>query len=342
MVMIKKTTYKDSGVNIEAGYDVMNKAKLAAKKTRIPGVIGDIGLFGGCFAINKDQVLVSGTDGVGTKLKLAFDLGIHDTVGIDLVAMNADDVVTTGAKPLFFLDYIGCHKVDPKVLGEVLTGIAEGCQLAGCALIGGETAELSDMYKENEYDLAGFAVGVVDRKKLIDGKKIKAGDIVLGLGSSGLHSNGYTLARNIFFKTAKLSMKTKLKGLKKGLGEELLTPTRIYAKSILSLVNKIDVHGIAHITGGGLPENTARLLPKGLQITIDKFSWTPAPIFQHLQVYGDVDEAEMYKAFNMGIGMVLIVAKKDIAKSIAILQKSGEEVYQIGIVEKGTYGVVIH
>lgn len=338
---MKKLTYKGSGVNIEAGYKVMNQAKKSAKSTRIPGVIGNIGLFGACFAINKDQVLVSGTDGVGTKLKLAFDLGIHDTVGIDLVAMNVDDVVTCGARPLFFLDYIGCHKVDPKILGKVLIGIAKGCKMAGCALIGGETAELSDMYKENEYDLAGFAVGVVDRKKLIDGKKIKAGDIVLGLESSGLHSNGYTFARNIFFNVAKLSIDAKLAGLKKSLGEELLSPTRIYTKSILNLVDKIDVHGIAHITGGGLPENIARLLPKGLQVLINKSSWKPGLIFRYLKNYGNVNESEMYKAFNMGIGMAIIVSPKDIKKSMAILKKSGEKVHQIGTVEKGDQGVII-
>ena len=338
---MNKTTYKNSGVNIEAGYEVMKRAKKAAKLTRIPGVIGDIGLFGGCFAINKNQVLVSGTDGVGTKLKLAFDMGIHNTVGIDLVAMNADDVVTCGAKPLFFLDYIGCHKVDPKVLGEVLIGIAKGCKIAGCALIGGETAELSDMYKENEYDLAGFSVGVVDRKKLIDGSKIKSGDIVLGLASSGLHSNGYTLARNVFFYKAKLSLDTKLSGLKKSLGEELLTPTRIYSKSILSLTDKVSVKGIAHITGGGLNENMSRLLPKGLQISVDSSAWKPLTIFKYLQEYGDIEYSEMFKAFNMGIGMTVIVSPKDVDKSIAILKKSGEKVYKIGVVEKGKNLVVI-
>lgn len=336
-----KTTYKEAGVDIEAGYEVMRRAKAAARSTRIPGVLGDIGAFGGCFQIDSDKVLVSGTDGVGTKLKLAFDMGKHDTVGIDLVAMNADDVVTTGAKPLFFLDYIGCHKVDPKILGEVLIGIAEGCRQAGCALIGGETAELSDMYKINEYDLAGFAVGIVDKKDLIDGSKVKEGDVILGLASSGLHSNGYTLARNIFFNIAKLTVKSKVSGLKKTLGEELLTPTRIYTKSILNLVKKVKVNGIAHITGGGLPENTARVLPKGSRAVIESSKWTPNHIFKLLAQYGSIEPQEMFKAFNMGIGMIIVVSEKDVKKAIANLKKSGEKVFQIGKIVKGRNGVEI-
>lgn len=332
---MKKTTYKDSGVNIEAGYEVMKKAKLAAKMTRIPGVIGDIGLFGGCFAIDKDKVLVSGTDGVGTKLKLAFDLGIHNTVGIDLVAMNVDDVVTCGAKPLFFLDYIGCNKVDPKVLGEVLLGIAKGCRLAGCALIGGETAELSDMYKKNEYDLAGFAVGVVDKKNLIDGSGVKEKDVIIGLASSGLHSNGYTLARNVFFKKAKLKPSQKIKGLSKSIGEELLTPTKIYAKSIIALLKKVKVKGIAHITGGGLPENVERVLPKGLKAVIRKSSWPKGRIFSLLKEYGKIEDSEMYKAFNMGIGMILVVSKKDLKKATEALISLKEKHFIIGTIEKG-------
>ncbi|MBI5701885.1 phosphoribosylformylglycinamidine cyclo-ligase [Candidatus Saganbacteria bacterium] len=328
-------TYKNSGVNIESGYEVMNRAKKAARLTRIPGVIGDIGLFGGCFQINKNQVLVSGTDGVGTKLKLAFDMGRHDTVGIDLVAMNADDVVTCGAKPLFFLDYIGCHKVDPKILGEVLLGIAEGCKQAGCALIGGETAELSDMYKAGEYDLAGFAVGVVDKKNLIDGSKVKEGDVILGLGSSGLHSNGFTLARNIVFNIAKLKVNSKVEGLSRSIGEELLTPTRIYARSLLKLLDKVKVRAIAHITGGGLPENVARVVPKGLSAQIERSSWKPNPIFKVLQKLGDVSDNEMLKAFNMGIGMIVVVAKKDAKKASIILSKSGEKVFVIGRIKNG-------
>ena len=336
-----KSTYKEAGVDIEAGYEVMRKAREAARLTRIKGVVGNIGAFGGCFQIDKDKVLVSGTDGVGTKLKIAFDMGKHDTIGIDLVAMNADDVVTCGAKPLFFLDYIGCHKVDAKVLGEVLLGIAEGCKQAGCALIGGETAELSDMYKEQEYDLAGFAVGIVDKKDLINGSTIKEGDVILGLASSGLHSNGYTLARNVFFKKAKLNVNSRIHGLKKSLGEELLTPTRIYAKSILNLTKRIKVKGIAHITGGGLPENAARVLPKGLRAVIDSSKWKPNRIFKLLQEHGGIENDEMFKAFNMGIGMVLVVSEKDVKRATKNLENSGEKVYQIGKIIKGRAGVEI-
>ncbi len=335
-----KTTYKESGVNIEAGYEVMRRAREAAKSTRIPGVLGDIGLFGGCFEVGN-KVLVSGTDGVGTKLKIAFEMNKHDTIGIDLVAMNADDVVTCGAKPLFFLDYIGCHKVDPKVLGEVLLGIAEGCKLAGCALIGGETAELTDMYMKDEYDLAGFAVGIVDKKDLINGSKVKSGDIILGLASSGLHSNGYTLARNVLLKQAKLKLDSKLPGLKNSLGEELLTPTRIYAKSILSLIKKVKVKAIAHITGGGLPENAARVLPKGLRAVINSSKWKPNQIFKLLAEYGAIEPPEMFKAFNMGIGMIIVVSAKDVKKAIAALKNSGEKVFEIGKIVSGRHGVEI-
>lgn len=330
-----KVSYKKAGVNIEAGYKVMERAKRLARQTRIPGVLGDIGLFGGCFQINKDQVLVSGTDGVGTKLKLAFQMNKHDTLGIDLVAMNADDVVTCGARPIFFLDYIGCEKVDPRILGEVLKGIARGCKLAGCALIGGETAELSDMYKAGEYDLAGFAVGIVSKKDLIDGSKIKTGDVILGLASTGLHSNGYTLARNVFFKKSKLTVKSRLPGLKKTLGEELLTPTRIYARSIINLMQKVKIKGIAHVTGGGLPENVARILPRGLKAVIFKNTWKPQVIFRLLQQRGGISEKEMFTAFNMGIGMVVVVAKKDVKQAIVLLKNMHEVVYQIGCVKNG-------
>lgn len=334
-------TYKQAGVDIEAGYGVMEQAKVLARSTRTPGVVGDIGLFGGCFKIDKNKILVSGTDGVGTKLKIAFEMNKHDTVGIDLVAMNADDVVCCGAQPLFFLDYIGCHTVDPKILGEVLKGIAVGCKLAGCALIGGETAELSDMYKENEYDLAGFAVGVVDKKKLITGKKVKKGDLIIGLASSGLHSNGYTLARNVFFRMAGLTCGSKIPELKQAVGEELLTPTKIYSKSILALIKKVDIKGIAHITGGGLPENVARIIPINLSAEIDSLSWKPNDIFFALEKYGKIDRPEMYKAFNMGIGMVVVVSSKEAGKAIKTLEKCGEKAYVIGEIKKGKQGVVI-
>lgn len=322
--------YKDAGVDIEAGYEVVKRVKKLAKSTYIKGVLGEIGLFGGCFKLDSKNVLVSGADGVGTKLKLAFEMKKHDTVGIDLVAMNVDDVVACGARPLFFLDYIGCHKVEPDVMEQILVGIVKGCKMAGCALIGGETAELSDMYAKDEYDLAGFAVGVAKEKNLINGKKIKAGDQIIGLASSGLHSNGYTLARKIFFGDGELKITDKIKGLTNSIGEELLTPTRIYTKSILKLIEKVKVKGIAHVTGGGLPENVGRLLSNKLCAVIDRFSWKPMAIYGLLQQYGRVSKDELFKAFNMGIGMTIIVSPKDTNKALKILSDAGETPYLIG------------
>ena len=335
-------TYKQAGVDIQAGYEVVKRARRLAKSTYIKGVFSEIGLFGGCFALDNNKVLVSATDGVGTKLKLAFLMGKHDTVGIDLVAMNADDVVTCGARPLFFLDYIGCHKVDPKLLEKVLVGVAKGCKLAGCALIGGETAELTDIYKPKEYDLAGFCVGIVDKKDIIDPSKIKVGDKIIGLASSGLHSNGYTLARKVLFQGSKLSVNDKLRGLNVSIGEELLKPTRIYSKSILSLLKKVKPKGIAHITGGGLPENIGRILPKGCRAFIDRFTWTPQPIFQLIQMHGRVSKDEMFKTFNMGIGMALVVKKADVSKTLKALKTLKEKAYIIGEIRKGKRGVEIN
>jgi len=336
------STYKGSGVDIDAGYEVVRRVKKLARATHIPGVLGEIGLFGGCFELDKNHVLVAGADGVGTKLKLAFEMDKHDTVGIDLVAMNADDVVCCGARPLFFLDYIGTHRVDPDIMEQILIGVARGCKLAGCALLGGETAELSDLYSEGEYDLAGFAVGVAKKKDLINGQKIKPGDQIIGLASSGLHSNGYTFARQILLSDAQLPLDEKVRGLDKSLGEELLTPTRIYAKSILALIKKIKVKGIAHITGGGLPENIGRLLPKGTKAFIDRSTWRPKGIFGVLQLYGKVSKDEMFKSFNMGIGMTLIVSPKDTSKTLRILKDCGETAYLIGEIQKGKQVVEIN
>ncbi len=336
------TDYKDSGVDIEAGYEVVRRIKKLARSTYIPGVASDIGFFGGCFAIDRKHLLVSGADGVGTKLKLAFMMNKHDTVGIDLVAMNVDDVVACGARPLFFLDYIGCHKVELEIMEPILSGIAKGCRQAGCALIGGETAELSDLYVKGEYDLAGFAVGMVEKSKLIDGTKVRPGDKIIGLMSSGLHSNGYTLARKVFFTDAKLSVGDRLKGIDQSLGETLLTPTRIYTKSILQLVKKVKVKGIAHITGGGLPENVARLLPKGTKAMIDRFTWKPQGIFGLLQLYGRIGKDEMFKAFNMGIGMVVAVPDIEVRKAMRILEDLGEKPYLIGEIDKGKQQVEIN
>ncbi|MFC1495917.1 phosphoribosylformylglycinamidine cyclo-ligase [Candidatus Margulisiibacteriota bacterium] len=310
-----KVDYKKAGVDIDAANQAVKKIKKLATGTKSKAVLGNIGLFGGCFALNKQDVLVSATDGVGTKLKLAFMLNKHDTVGIDLVAMNVNDLICQGAKPLFFLDYIGCNKVDPRVIAQIVKGIVKGCKQAGCALIGGEIAELGDLYKKGEYDLAGFTVGVVKRKKLIDGSKIKPGDQIIGLASSGLHSNGFSLARKV---------------LSSRLAAMILKPTKIYVQSILKLLAVVPVNGIAHITGGGLYENIERLLRKGLKVKIDRSSWRVPPIFKLIQKRGKVTEKELFRTFNMGIGMAIILDSKKIDKAISILERSGEKVFEIG------------
>jgi phosphoribosylformylglycinamidine cyclo-ligase len=332
-------TYKDSGVDIDAGYEVVRRVKKLAKSTNIKGVLGEIGLFGGCFEIGKgykNPVLVSGTDGVGTKVKLAFDMNKHDTVGIDLVAMNADDVACLGAKPLFFLDYIACNKVEPDLIEKLLEGMAEGCRQAGCALIGGETAEMSDLYGVGEYDLAGFSVGVVEKKDIINGRTVKIGDKIIGLPSSGLHSNGYTLARKVVLDVAGLKVDSKVAGISKTIGEELLTPTKIYSKTILKTIDKVNVKAIAHITGGGLPENVERVIPKGAKAVFKKSKWDVLPIFNIIQKLGGIPDKEMFKAFNMGIGMILVVNPKDAAKAAKLC---GGEV--IGEIQKGNKEVEI-
>jgi phosphoribosylformylglycinamidine cyclo-ligase len=314
---LKPVTYRQAGVDIEAGYEVVRRAKKLSRSTNIKGVLGEIGLFGGCFEIDgkkfEQPVLVSGTDGVGTKVKIAFEMNKHDTVGIDLVAMNADDVVCMGARPLFFLDYIACNRIEPNVIEQILKGIAEGCRQAGCALIGGETAEMSDLYGKGEYDLAGFAVGIVEKKKIIDGSRVKAGDIIIGLPSSGLHSNGYTLARKVLFDVAGLKASSRVEGLGVTIGEALLEPTTIYSRTILKVIDKVKIKAVAHITGGGLPENVGRVIPKGTKAVIESSSWGKPKIFDVIKKLGNVADAEMFKAFNMGIGMVLVADKKDAA-----------------------------
>jgi phosphoribosylformylglycinamidine cyclo-ligase len=313
-------TYKQAGVDIEAGYEVVKRIKKVAK---------GIGLFGGLFPFGK-YYLVGATDGVGTKLKLAFLLNKHHTVGIDLVAMNVDDVVAMGAKPLFFLDYVALHKVDPNLVEKLVRGMVEGCKQADVELVGGETAELSDMYQKGEYDLAGFAVGIVEKSKVINGSKIREGDKIIGLASSGLHSNGYTLARKVIFDQAQIQPKDKLDGFDKPIGDELLTPTRIYAGLILDLIKKFKLKGIAHITGGGLPENLGRVIPPKRQAVIELNSWPIPKIFRLIQRLGDVDHEEMYKTFNMGIGMVLVVEAKQADRLMAYLKKKKETAYVIG------------
>lgn len=342
---MKGFTYKEAGVDVEAGYEVVKRVKKLAKSTFSKNVIGGIGGFGGAYSIKglgyKNPVLVSGADGVGTKIKLAFMMNKHDTVGIDLVAMNVDDVAACGARPLFFLDYIACHKVKPDLVEQLIKGMVEGCRQAGCALIGGETAEMSDLYAPDEYDLAGVAVGIVDKDKIVDGTKVKIGDAIIGLASSGLHSNGYTLARKIFFEAGKLAVDDHLDGLKESIGLELLKPTRIYSASILKILQKVKVKGVAHITGGGLPENVERIVPKGMGALIDSATWGVPRIFQVMQKFGRISKAEMFKAFNMGIGMALVVPVKDADKTIKLAKSIGEKAFLIGEIVKGKKEVII-
>lgn len=330
----KSLTYKDSGVDITAGDDLVQKIKPLAKKTLRDGVINGIGGFGALFEISKkyqEPVLVSGTDGVGTKLKLAFALNKHDTVGQDLVAMSVNDILVQGAESLFFLDYFACGKLNVNVAADVVAGIAKGCELAGCALIGGETAEMPDMYPDGEYDLAGFAVGVVEKSKIINGKNIKNGDVILGLASSGVHSNGYSLVRKIVeISGVDLKSAEKFDG-EKTLAQAILEPTKIYVKPVLAAINAdVKIKGIAHITGGGLSENIPRILPENVIAELQYKNWVRPKIFDWLQQNGNIADAEMARTFNCGIGLVLVVAPEDVAKLTQILQDHGEKVFQIG------------
>ena len=330
----KSLTYKDSGVDITAGDDLVQKIKPLAKKTLRDGVINGIGGFGALFEISKkyqDPVLVSGTDGVGTKLKLAFALNKHDTVGQDLVAMSVNDILVQGAESLFFLDYFACGKLNVNVAADVVAGIAKGCELAGCALIGGETAEMPDMYPDGEYDLAGFAVGVVEKSKIINGKNIKNGDVILGLASSGVHSNGYSLVRKIVeISGVDLKSAEKFDG-EKTLAQAILEPTKIYVKPVLAAINAdVKIKGIAHITGGGLSENIPRILPENVIAELQYKNWVRPKIFDWLQQNGNIADAEMARTFNCGIGLILVVAAEEVAKLTQILQDHGEKVFQIG------------
>lgn len=331
--------YKKAGVDVEKGYEAVERMKKHIQKTNRPEVLGGIGAFAGMFELTslnyKEPVLVSGTDGVGTKLMLAFDQQKHDTIGIDLVAMCVNDIVAQGAKPLFFLDYIGCGKNEPKVIEQIVAGVSEGCVQSGAALIGGETAEMPGMYKEDEYDLAGFAVGIAEKSEIITGESIDSGDVILGLASSGIHSNGYSLVRAV---VKDLDLAKTFTGMDESLGEVLLTPTKIYAKSIEALMKDVTIKGISHITGGGFHENFPRMMPEGLGVSIDSTSWETPAIFNLLAKEGDISEEEMYGIFNMGIGMALVVAKEDVNKATEVLKSAGEEVFVIGEV-KATEGV---
>ncbi len=330
-------SYKDSGVDIDAGNKSVELMKKAVESTFGPQVLTGLGGFGGLFQPDlseyKEPVLVSGADGVGTKLKLAFKLDKHDTIGQDLVAMSVNDILAQGADPLFFLDYLAAGKIEPEKNAEIVSGIAAGCREAGAALIGGETAEMSGFYKEGEYDLAGFAVGIVDKSKIITGDSIKEGDLLLGISSAGLHSNGFTLARAALFDRAGYSYDQEIEGLADNLGAELLKATKIYVKPVISLLDKFNIKGIAHITGGGLLENVPRILPEKLKGVIDKESWEKPYIFEIIQKAGEIEEKEMYRTFNMGIGMVLVVEESEKAEILSELKSFGEKAQIIGKVE---------
>lgn len=340
----KGLTYAEAGVDIDAGEREVELIKESVKATYTEGVLGDIGGFGGLYSLAHekldDPILVSGTDGVGTKLRLAIDLGIHDTIGQDCVAMSVNDVLVQGAKPLFFLDYIATGKLEPELMAEIVKGVANACVESGCALLGGETAEMAGFYAKGDYDVAGFAVGIVDRKKLITGETIQLGDVILGLPSSGIHSNGYSLVRRII-KDCSLDLAKTYAPMDKPLGEVLLTPTRLYPKAVLPVMKEVTLKGLVHITGGGFYDNIPRVLPENTRAVVDADTWPLLPVFPFLMKEGGVEAREMYRTFNCGIGMLLVVAPEDAAKAKEILAAHGEAVYEIGHIEEGPHDVVV-
>ncbi|MDF2722161.1 MAG: phosphoribosylaminoimidazole synthetase [Paenibacillus sp.] len=331
--------YKQAGVDIAAGNEAVVRMKKHVQKTFRPEVLTELGGFGALFGLNKNQyeepVLVSGTDGVGTKLKIAFAMDKHDTIGIDAVAMCVNDVVVQGAEPLFFLDYLACDKVVPEKIEAIVKGIADGCLQSGCSLIGGETAEMPGMYSEGEYDIAGFTVGIVDKSKIIDGKSIASGDAVIGLASSGVHSNGFSLVRKLLLQDKGLNLHDEVAELGGKLGDTLLAPTRIYVKPILELLKQVQIKGMAHITGGGFLENIPRVLHEGVGVRIEYGSWPILPIFGLLQQAGSVTNNDMFRTFNMGIGMVLVVPADQADKTVQLAESLGEKAYRIGTVIAG-------
>ncbi len=334
--MTDKTTlsYKDAGVDIDAGNDLVDRIKGVVKKTRRPEVMGGLGGFGALCALPqkyREPILVSGTDGVGTKLRLAMDLKRHDHIGIDLVAMCVNDLVVQGAEPLFFLDYYATGKLDVDTAAAVITGIAEGCSQSGCALVGGETAEMPGMYHGEDYDVAGFCVGVVEKSEIIDGSKVSDGDVLLALGSSGPHSNGYSLIRKILQVSQTDPATKQLEG--KSLADHLLEPTRIYVKNILSLIEQVDVHAIAHLTGGGFWENIPRVLPENTRAVIDESSWQWPAVFGWLQQAGNVSRHEMYRTFNCGVGMIIALSPENADNALQLLRDAGENAWKIGTIE---------
>jgi phosphoribosylformylglycinamidine cyclo-ligase len=333
----RKDKYAEAGVDIDAGNEFVKRIKSLVAKTFKPEVITDLGGFAGLFSLNlqdlKNPVLLASTDGVGTKLKVAFMMDVHHTVGIDLVAMCVNDIVVQGATPLFMLDYIATGKLDLKRSVKLIEGIVAGCKEAECSLIGGETAEMPDFYEEGEYDLAGFVVGIADKAQVIDGSSIEAGHQLIGIGSSGLHSNGYSLARRVFFQELKMSAGDYLEEFGRTVGEELLEPTKIYVKIVKKLMRDFRIHGMAHITGGGLTDNVPRIIPSRYQAVVDTSSWTPAPIFGYLQKAGKLSSNDMMRTFNNGIGLVMIVKKEDVEKVILRLKAMGQPAFHIGEVK---------
>ncbi|WP_352419368.1 phosphoribosylformylglycinamidine cyclo-ligase [Proteiniborus sp.] len=343
--MSKGLTYKNSGVDVTAGYEAVKRMKTHVQKTFIKGVLSDLGGFGGMFALDKNQydepVLVSGTDGVGTKLMIAFAMDKHNTIGEDCVAMSVNDVLCQGAKPLFFLDYIATGKLYPEKIASIVEGISNGCIKAECALIGGETAEMPGLYGTDEYDLAGFAVGIVDKKKIITGENIKEGDVLIGLPSSGLHSNGFSLVRKLFFDIKKYDVNQYIDELGSTLGEELIKPTKIYSNALIELNEKFNIKGISHITGGGFYENIPRMLPNGLSAVVNRKQVEILPIFNVIQKLGDIEIDEMYSTFNMGVGIIMAVEQQDADSIIKFLKTKDEKAYVIGEIVHGERGVSI-
>ena len=342
MAETRPITYRDAGVDIDAGEDLVERIKPAVRRSMRSEVLGGLGGFGALVEVPLDRfrqpVMVAGTDGVGTKLRLAIETGQHDTIGIDLVAMCANDVVVQGAEPLFFLDYYATGRLRVEVAARVVEGIVEGCVRAGCALVGGETAEMPGMYAGDDYDLAGFCVGLVEKDRIIDGSRTRAGDVIIGLPSSGAHSNGYSLVRKLLASSG-ADGKTLLDG--RLLYEQLLAPTRIYVKPVLALLAEVPVHGIAHITGGGPAGNIPRVLPAGLEAVLDERSWPRPPVFDWLQRTGNIERDEMHRTFNCGLGMTLCVPAAEADRAIAVLRRSGEQAIRVGEVQKGDRGVVI-
>jgi len=337
--MSKSLTYADAGVDIDKANKLIGTIEKIAKKTRSSGVLGEIGGFGGLFSLNianiARPVLVSSTDGVGTKLKIAFMMDKHDTIGIDLVAMSVNDVAVQGAKPLFFLDYLSVGRLKKRVFTEIITGIAQGCRIAKCALLGGETAEMPGLYNKDEYDLAGFAVGIVDNDKIIDGSEIHVGDIIIGIASNGLHSNGYSLVRKICFDVLKLTPETHIPEFGRTLGEELLAPTKIYSETIQNIIRDLPVLGLAHITGGGISDNLLRIIPKGCKVLLRKDSWEVPPVFHFLQKAGNVTVPEMLRTFNNGIGLIAVVPERHSQDFYERLNGMNERAFFIGeIIER--------